>query len=90
MTVAVEPQPNRRETTPMLEPIPDSEMPEVLDTVRPEQESSRADDLRPWVQRIVAAVEYRGDGDREDVRSILREFAELAGCTCHAHTAGES
>jgi hypothetical protein len=24
------------------------------------------------------------------VRSILREFAELAGCTCHAHTAGES
>ena len=33
-------------------------------------------ELYEYVKRIVAAVKYKGEGDHEDVPSILRKFAE--------------
>lgn len=41
-----------------------------------EQIISSNNELYDYVKRIVAAVKYKGDGDHEDVPSILKKFAK--------------
>ena len=40
-----------------------------------EQTTNPYNDLYEYVKRIVAAVKYKGEGDHEDVPSILKKFA---------------
>ena len=47
-----------------------------MENLNAEQVTNPNSELYDYVKKIVAAVKYKGEGDHEDVPSILRKFAK--------------